>query len=164
MLDLPPQIAISKDGEEGYIESQKHLMFKRSRYLDHVFRPPPNRTVHDRESPPPYYSNSASLENIDNSARIVRDANGCTRVSRCYSMSTSVSSANGLRTPQKLSEAKTHHRTLSTNTAGEPTHTVSASSLSYTKQTVDEPPDYRGMFYSDTSDITRVSPQQDSNV
>ncbi|XP_053401335.1 uncharacterized protein LOC123550626 isoform X2 [Mercenaria mercenaria] len=161
MLDLPPQIPISKDGEEGYIESQKHLI--RSRYIDQLFRPPPNKTVHDRESPPPYYSNSASLENLGKPpTRIVRDSNGCPRMLRCYSMSSNVSnssSANGHKDVQKKTITKSHNRTLSTNSAGRKTRTVS-DSVSPNEQT-DEPPDYMGVCSSDNN---KVSPQMDSNV
>ncbi|XP_062579833.1 uncharacterized protein LOC134241825 [Saccostrea cucullata] len=60
-ISLPPQIPISQDGEEGYRQSQqtlKHL--RKSDGYQHCFRPPPNKTVHDKESPPPYYSHSAS--------------------------------------------------------------------------------------------------------
>lgn len=163
MLDLPPQIPISKDGEEGYIESQKHLICKHSRYIDQLFRPPPNKTVHDRESPPPYYSNSASLEHLGNPpTRIVRDSNGCPRTIRCYSMSSNISnssSANGHKDVQKPSVTKTHNRTMSTNSAGRLTRTGSVS-LS-THERTDEPPDYTGVFSSDNN---KVSPHLDSNV
>ncbi|KAL4234750.1 hypothetical protein ACF0H5_006392 [Mactra antiquata] len=148
MLDLPPQIAISKDGEEGYIESQKHLRCKNNKkFIDQLLRPPPNKTVHDRESPPPYYSHSASLENIGHPAmRIVKDSNGCQQMKRCYSMSSNASSTNGHKSVQKETLTKAHSRTLSTNSTGEIT---------------DEPPDYPGIC---ASDCKTVSPSLDSIV
>lgn len=161
MLDLPPQIPVSKDGEEGFIESQKHLI--RSRYIDQLFRPPPNKTVHDRESPPPYYSNSASLENLGKPpSRIVRDSNGCPRMLRCYSMSSNVSnssSTNGHKDVQKQTVTKSHNRTMSTNSSGRQARTVS-DSISPNEQT-DDPPDYAGVYSSDNN---KVSPHMDSNV
>lgn len=164
MLDLPPQIPISKDGEEGYIESQKHLMFKRSRYIDQLIRPPPNKTVHDRDSPPPYYSNSASLENLGNTpTRILRDSSGCTRMSRCYSMSSNVSKSssphNGHRDSHNLT--KSHSRTLSTNSTGSGCRSKTVSSSLSPNEHTDEPPDYMGLCSSDNN---KVSPLMDSNV
>ena len=167
MLDLPPQIPISKDGEEGYIDSQKHLMLKRSRQLgDHLcFRPPPNKNVHDidLERPPPYYSNSSSLENIAeppsrivrDSTRIVRDSNGLPVIHRCYSMS-----SNGQKSgisPGLM--AKTHSRTMSTNSSG---HTRTVLSSSHLSEHLDEPPDYSSAFSSENS--TQNSPTVDNKV
>ncbi|XP_076448813.1 uncharacterized protein LOC143285433 isoform X2 [Babylonia areolata] len=59
-IELPPNIPVSPDGEEGYAVSQ--LGLRHPRYHHHysahssdlLFRPPPNKTVFDRESPPPY--------------------------------------------------------------------------------------------------------------
>lgn len=166
MLDLPPQIPISKDGEEGYIESQKHLMCKRSRYIDQLFRPPPNKTVHDRDSPPPYYSNSTSLENLGKPpTRIERDSNGCPRMLRCYSMSSNVSrssSCNGHRDVQNVTVTKSHSRTMSTNSTGSGCRpkTASSSVSPIEHEQIDDPPDYRGLCSSDNN----VSLQMDSNV
>lgn len=160
MLDLPPQIPISKDGEEGYIDSQKHLMCKRSRQISDqlCFRPPPNKNVHDidLERPPPYYSNSSSLENLEEPpTRIVRDSNGLPVMYRCYSMS-----SNGQRAgiSQSSLTAKTHSRTLSTNSAGRTRTVLSSSHLS---EHLDEPPDYTA-FPSENS--TQNSPTLDNKV
>lgn len=164
MLDLPPQIPISKDGEEGYIDSQKQLRWKRPKCssIDQLFRAPPNRTVHDRESPPPYYSNSPSLENLEKASnRGVRDFDEY-RVLRCSSMSSNVSSpvANSHKDKQKQTATKTHTRTLSTNlTSGGRTRTVSTS-VSPNRQ-MDEPPDYEGLHSSDNKN-NQVSLSVDS--
>ena len=111
MLDLPPQIPISKDGEEGYIDSQKQLRWKRPKCnsIDQLFRAPPNRTVHDRESPPPYYSNSPSLENLEKASSRggMRDFDEY-RVLRCSSMSSNVTSpmANSHKDMQNRQQPK----------------------------------------------------------
>uniref|UniRef100_A0A0B6ZVN8 CUB domain-containing protein n=2 Tax=Arion vulgaris TaxID=1028688 RepID=A0A0B6ZVN8_9EUPU len=57
----PPNIPLSADGEEGYAMSQKALHSKQQleqnwQVENEVFRPPPNKTVYDRDSPPPPYS------------------------------------------------------------------------------------------------------------
>lgn len=89
-IQYPPHIPISKDGEEGYIESQNKLDRHRKADLQNVcFRPPPNKTVYDKDSPPPYSSRStSSLDSISHakSSSLVTDINGCP-VLRCYSMS-----------------------------------------------------------------------------
>ncbi|CAH1780128.1 unnamed protein product [Owenia fusiformis] len=66
VIDMPPHIAISWDGEEGYISSQRMLQMsnndasREDSHSDSV-RPPPNKTVFDRESPPPYRARSQSM-------------------------------------------------------------------------------------------------------
>lgn len=63
-LVLPPHIPISRDGEEGYRESQLKLVHSNRPYQD-LFQPPPNRTIYDKESPPPYDSHfSDSYESL----------------------------------------------------------------------------------------------------
>lgn len=160
MLDLPPQIPISKDGEETYSVSQKHLIYnKHNRQCLDIFRPPPNKTVHDRESPPPYYSNSASLENLEYpQTRFVRDSNGC-HTRRCNSMSSNVSSSNGHKSvSQKQTQTKTHTKVMSTNSPSGRTRTLSVSGTN--REHLDEPPDYPGF----TSAVRHISPQVDNNV
>jgi len=163
MLDLPPQIPISKDGEEGYIDSQKQLRWKRPKCnsIDQLFRAPPNRTVHDRESPPPYYSNSPSLENLEKASSRggMRDFDEY-RVLRCSSMSSNVTSpmANSHKDMQKQTATKTHTRTVSTNLlSGGHTRTVSTSP----NRQMDEPPDYEGLHSSDNKN-NQVSLHVDS--
>lgn len=157
MLDLPPQIPVSKDGEEGYRDSQRHLRrSKNFRPKDNeiVFRAPPNKTIHDRESPPPYYSNSPSLENLGHAAtrgRLEKDYGEC-RVFRCQSMSSNISSpvAKSHKDMQKQTATKTHTRTLSTNlTPDGRTRTVSTP-VSPNRQR-DEPPDYDVIHSSDNN-------------
>ena len=55
---LPPNIPVSPDGEEGYLTSQLSLLHRR-RHAEStdILRPPPNKTVYDRDRlppPPPY--------------------------------------------------------------------------------------------------------------
>ncbi|XP_052230328.1 uncharacterized protein LOC127844276 isoform X2 [Dreissena polymorpha] len=162
MLDLPPQIPISKDGEEGYIESQKQLIKNKRKFInDQLVRPPPNKTVHDRESPPPYCSKTTSLENVGNpgNTRIVRDMDGCPRVQRCFSMSvnerTTPTSANGHKDTSKYGQkptvANTNNRTLSTNLRTEdcPVRTVRHSFTPNIQS--DRPPDYEVFCSSDNN-------------
>ena len=152
MLELPVQVPISRDGEEGYLPAQKHLLYKRRNANDTCIRAPPNKTVHDRESPPPYYSKTASLENLAHPAtRTFTDSNG---VPRCHSMSSS-SVSNGNRDAahlhRQLATSKTHNRTLSTNTAANcNVRTANLSSVSPNLNT-DKPPDYDGVLSSDTN-------------
>ncbi|CAG5123592.1 unnamed protein product [Candidula unifasciata] len=67
----PPNIPLSADGEEGYAMSQKALHSKQQlernwQVQNEVFRPPPNKTVHDRDSPPPPYSlNPPGTKSLD---------------------------------------------------------------------------------------------------
>ncbi|KAK2155821.1 hypothetical protein LSH36_230g03021 [Paralvinella palmiformis] len=58
-LNLPPAIRISKDGEEGYLHSQRllQLSWTADRRRESIC-PPPNKTVYQGDSPPPYRSNS----------------------------------------------------------------------------------------------------------
>lgn len=55
----PPNVPVSRDGEEGYAESQRSLHSKQQleqnwQAQNELFRPPPNKTVYDRDSPPPH--------------------------------------------------------------------------------------------------------------
>lgn len=90
--DLPPRIPISKDGEEGYISAKGLTSIHAASSDPRFFRPPPNKTIHDGESPPPYRSQSVGL--LDGRhhggrapARMVRDSNGTPTVVRCNSLS-----------------------------------------------------------------------------
>ena len=64
----PPQVRRSKDGEEGYVESQKEIakIQHQSAESDACIRPPPNKTVHDThsDSPPPYRDSARSLDSL----------------------------------------------------------------------------------------------------
>ncbi len=91
-LNLPPAIPISDDGEEGYIPYDKRIS-----QGGVSIRPPPNKTVFQGESPPPYRSNSISkLEGQKHSQRSSLTANwlhtgssgsSSPLIGRCYSMS-----------------------------------------------------------------------------
>ena len=108
-IDLPPNIPVSPDGEEGYVASQLGLLHPRYHSAQsELFKPPPNKTVFDRDSPPPYSitpplgthgCGSAptcvypaalrqSREPLGH-ARVVRDSDGEAVVSRCYGVSPS---------------------------------------------------------------------------
>ncbi|KAK2586930.1 hypothetical protein KPH14_009860 [Odynerus spinipes] len=71
-LNLPPRLELP-DGEERPYGAQTSLHLRdplqESEIYQKCVRPPPNRTVFDSESPPPYRSQSALLEPPD---RIVR--------------------------------------------------------------------------------------------
>lgn len=81
--NLPPHIAISNDGEEGYAHSQRQLLsaYCAATAQSEVIRAPPNKTVFQGESPPPYRSNSCG-------ARSPLPAGGR---QRCYSASAAAS-------------------------------------------------------------------------
>ncbi|XP_059140592.1 uncharacterized protein LOC131928545 isoform X2 [Physella acuta] len=95
----PPQIPVSRDGEEGFASAQKSLnsIKLRSWQEEEVFRPPPNRTVHDRDSPPPPYSlNPPGAKSLDSlpsvGVSVLRQARASpesppTGVPRCHSLS-----------------------------------------------------------------------------
>jgi len=72
--NLPPSITRSKDGEEGYSNSQHMLRQQQQVYESSTkvgcVQPPPNRTVFQRESPPPYRSQSVGA--ISQSSAIAR--------------------------------------------------------------------------------------------
>jgi hypothetical protein len=60
-LNLPPNIRISEDGEEGYRRSQRLLKYSCDENgRRESIRPPPNKIVYQGDSPPPYRSNSIS--------------------------------------------------------------------------------------------------------
>ena len=59
VVNLPVSVQISQDGEEGYRQGQQRLIQHNfvgcDREVDREsIHPPPNRTVYDGESPPPY--------------------------------------------------------------------------------------------------------------
>ena len=73
-INMPPSIAISEDGEEGYETSQRMLRKQRQVYDENTkvgcVQPPPNRTVSQGHSPPPYRSRSVGA--LSHSAAIAR--------------------------------------------------------------------------------------------
>ncbi|KAI8790106.1 hypothetical protein BgiBS90_008030 [Biomphalaria glabrata] len=97
----PPHIAISGDGEEGYTSAQKSLQSKQQLVRNWqeesgVFRPPPNRTIYDCDTPPPPYSLSPpGVKSLDTDAGVVnplRPVRGSltpqsSPTSRCHSLS-----------------------------------------------------------------------------
>lgn len=101
-LDLPPSIALP-DGEEYPYGSLQHLHLRNADQESEIYRecirPPPNRTIFEGESPPPYRSCSVGTLNHPNGAppRTTPDYNGSPLVMRCHSMNSnnhSCSSSN----------------------------------------------------------------------
>lgn len=101
-LNLPPSIHLSKDGEEGYEDSQRLLQRSCDPQNEiELVRAPPNVCIGNSESPPPYRSHSLGLLDRPGGKR---DCNGSPGVPRCYSLSSNnnhlqnsnnISSANG---------------------------------------------------------------------
>ncbi|CAG2056110.1 unnamed protein product [Timema podura] len=89
-LDLPPNIALP-DGEEIPYGSATRLHIRDTEQEREIYqkciRPPPNRTVFDGESPPPYRSCSAGLLSLGGSSDW--SSSDCSGVIRCHSMSSS---------------------------------------------------------------------------
>ncbi|XP_054288014.1 protein TMEPAI-like [Macrosteles quadrilineatus] len=87
-LDLPPSISLP-DGEEIPYGSSTRLHIRDSEQESEIYqkciRAPPNRTVFDGESPPPYRSSSAGLLSLGSSSHTSSEwSHG---VVRCHSMS-----------------------------------------------------------------------------
>ncbi|XP_046659503.1 protein TMEPAI-like [Homalodisca vitripennis] len=91
-LDLPPSIALP-DGEEIPYGSSTRLHIRDSEQESEIYqkciRAPPNRTVFDGESPPPYRSSSAGLLSLSSATSSSSSSSGewTTSVVRCHSMS-----------------------------------------------------------------------------
>lgn len=139
-ISLPPQIPISQDGEEGYQQSQKTLKYlRKSDGYQHCFRPPPNKTVHDKESPPPYYSHSASaIDKVGHSPlKVGGSPNSRTTSSDMLSRSYSMSNSNHYYDP---SVSRTNASNMRGNAAIH--HELHTSSF--------EPPNYHTLY--NTSD------------
>ncbi|GLG93838.1 Uncharacterized protein GBIM_01176 [Gryllus bimaculatus] len=104
-LDLPPNIALP-DGEEIPYGSSTRLQIRdpeqESEIYQKCIRPPPNRTVFDGESPPPYRSSSAGLLALGAGAGAGAGASDWSsgsgssgpHVVRCHSLSSSSSSSS----------------------------------------------------------------------
>ncbi|XP_075225611.1 uncharacterized protein LOC142326787 isoform X2 [Lycorma delicatula] len=88
-LDLPPSIALP-DGEEIPYGSSTRLHIRDSEQESEIYqkciRPPPNRTVFDGESPPPYRSSSAGLLSLGSTSS-GSSSDWTHSVVRCHSMS-----------------------------------------------------------------------------
>lgn len=132
-VQLPPHIPISKDGEEGYIESQNKLERHRRSDYQICFRPPPNKTVYDKDSPPPYSSRStSSIDSIGQAknSNLVTDNNSGCPVLRCYSMSEN-NNHSCFQQPQQFNRTSVSSRQLRQTTRN-------------TGVNMDRPPDYPG--------------------
>ena len=94
-LNLPPAIRISKDGEEGYVHSQRllQLSWTADRRRESIC-PPPNKTVYQGDSPPPYRSNSVGKvegHSLTGKKSLLANKLGCNgngspRISHCPSL------------------------------------------------------------------------------
>ena len=92
--NFPPNIPRTKDGEEGYPYSQKHLRDStcdpQNEFEGKLVRAPPNRTIYEGDSPPPYpRSQSGGL--LDQPygkvhARIFQQCHGSPVPRRCCNM------------------------------------------------------------------------------
>lgn len=89
-LDLPPNIALP-DGEEVPYGSSTRLQIRDSEQESEIYqkcvRPPPNRTVFDGESPPPYRTGSACVLGSGDPEDWSSVGSSSTRVVRCNSVS-----------------------------------------------------------------------------
>jgi len=94
-LDLPPSISLP-DGEEIPYGSSTRLQIRDQEQESEIYqkciRPPPNRTVFDGESPPPYRSSSAGVLATDWSTGSSSSAGSGSLVVRCHSISGGTSS------------------------------------------------------------------------
>ena len=141
-IGLPPNIPVSPDGEEGYSTSQLRLLHSRCHPAhSELFKPPPNKTVFDRESPPPYSltpspgtygcgsgpppSPPGALRRgagcLPGNVRVVRDSEGNAVVTRCYTMFT----PSGGRRPdhqhhQHQQQPQRHHTVAAAAAAAAP--------------------------------------------
>ncbi|GAB6026766.1 hypothetical protein CHUAL_013265 [Chamberlinius hualienensis] len=113
-LAFPPSISLP-DGEEYPFDSLRHMHLRNpeqeSELLRECIRPPPNRTIFESESPPPYDRRSCSMgilhssSSSSSSSTISLTNNGALRarsneisvplVMRCQSMSTNNCNCNG---------------------------------------------------------------------
>jgi hypothetical protein len=114
-INLPPSIPISVDGEEGYPASQQRLLLDRMNETESV-RAPPNRTVYDSDSPPPY-QRSQSVGLLDRHSGKRNNSGSPSGVPRCYSMS----SQNRHYTPSSLGLGH-HHNGMGMPPGGGGTH------------------------------------------
>lgn len=102
-LDLPPSICLP-DGEEVPYSSLQHLHLRDPEQESEIYRecirPPPNRTVFEGESPPPYRSSSVGVlhkaagglalglsSGSGSPSRTTPEWNGSPLVMRCHSVS-----------------------------------------------------------------------------
>lgn len=90
VLGLPPSIALP-DGEEIPYGSSKRLQIRNNDQESEIYqkciRPPPNRTVFDGESPPPYRTSSAGMLGSGDPGDWSSGGSSTTRVVRCNSVS-----------------------------------------------------------------------------
>ncbi|KAJ9588565.1 hypothetical protein L9F63_028132, partial [Diploptera punctata] len=112
-LDLPPNIALP-DGEEVPYGSSTRLQIRDNEQESEIYqkciRPPPNRTVFDGESPPPYRSSSAGVLGSGEPGDWSSGGSSTTRVVRCHSVSSGSSSGSSIPAPAGPSD----HRVATT--------------------------------------------------
>ncbi|KAL2737125.1 DNA N6-methyl adenine demethylase-like [Vespula maculifrons] len=119
-LNLPPRLELP-DGEERPYGAQTNLHLRdplqESEIYQKCIRPPPNRTIFDSESPPPYRSQSALLEPPEQIVRCHSAGSSLLKMFRKFpssaSSSTSSSSAVGAPTPPKKSTLSSYSESSS---------------------------------------------------
>ncbi|KAJ8302512.1 hypothetical protein KUTeg_018908 [Tegillarca granosa] len=147
-IDLPPQIPISRDGEEGYTESQKQLLCQRKNNngYQEIFRPAPNKTVFDKDSPPPYCSHSissaSSVDNLGHSGSstrpVVGDCNGYSVMFQCCSNHTHHNNCLHLHDSSSRTRTMLSSSSPSSMAGARYSRNIKKSS----RNSLDRPPDY----------------------
>ncbi|XP_063976734.1 uncharacterized protein LOC135162325 isoform X2 [Diachasmimorpha longicaudata] len=101
-LDLPPRLQLP-DGEERPYGTQTGLHLRdpdqESEIYQKCVRPPPNRTIFDSESPPPYRSQSGLLDAPDRIVRCHSAGSSLLRVFRKFPTNNSSSSTPTVGVP-----------------------------------------------------------------
>ncbi|XP_033607787.1 protein TMEPAI isoform X2 [Cryptotermes secundus] len=104
-LDLPPNIALP-DGEEVPYGSSMRLQIRDNEQESEIYqkciRPPPNRTVFDGESPPPYRTSSAGVLGSGDPGDWSSGGCSTTRVVRCHSVSSGSSASRSTHAPSVI--------------------------------------------------------------
>ncbi|OWF51055.1 uncharacterized protein LOC110449695 isoform X2 [Mizuhopecten yessoensis] len=157
-IGMPSSVHISQDGEEGYAESQKQLAHhSKQEIYQPCFRPPPNKTVYDKDSPPPYYAVKGlgpSSQGVSPGA-LVQHSNGCSMMVQCFNLSNNNEqhSDGCLRQPN---QCRTSGRGgVSPNVGSAPrVHVAHDSAIDLGRHSasgLDRPPDYSAVLASRTS-------------
>lgn len=157
-IGLPPSVHISQDGEEGYAESQKQLAHhSKQEIYQQCFRPPPNKTVYDKDSPPPYYAvkGLSPSPQVVTPGALVQDSNGCSMMVQCFNLSNNnehhsegcVRQPNYCRTSGRGSVSSPNVR----GSAPRVTHDSTTDLGRHSASGLDRPPDYSAVLASRTN-------------
>lgn len=167
-IDLPPQIPISRDGEEGYTESQKQLLCQRrnNNGYQEIFRPAPNKTVFDKDSPPPYCSHSissaSSVDNLGHSGSSstrpgVGDCNGYSVMFQCCSNHTHHNNCLHLHDSSCRTRTMLSSSSPSSMAGARYSRNIKKSS----RNSLDRPPDYHSVISACTEVNGYQTPSDD---